>query len=141
MARVLRHIVALPLVAVGALAFFVLGWVIVKPEYTHHEIEGGATALALLALTAAYTATHWRSSLHWLGMPAYLLSCAAVVWVLPAWINGVFKGFAPADRAEATQAFWEGIACLTVIGIASLSAWLLVTRLSAKQHSQNVGVS
>jgi hypothetical protein len=89
------------LVAMGGLSAFALAWVVSRPEFTHHEVVKVATSLALLSLTAMYAFLHQRFSLHWSGIPAFLASCAAVIWVLPAWVYGVYKRFAPASQEEA----------------------------------------
>jgi hypothetical protein len=121
------------LTLVGGFATFVLCWDVAKWEYTHHEVERGSTAIALLVLTALYGAAHRRFSLHWLAIPAYLLSSFFIVDTLPAWINGVYKQFAPASSGEAAQAYREGLLTLGFVAAGALAAWLAVARLSFRR--------
>jgi hypothetical protein len=120
------------LVAVGGLAVLALVWSLLKPEFTHHEVQKSATALVWLALTGLYASVHRRTSLHWLGLPLYVGSCAVALFLLPPWINGVYKDFAPSSPEEAVLSYWHGLAALAVSGMASVGAWGVVAWLSAR---------
>lgn len=130
MRTVLRWGITAMLTLVGGFAVFLLCFKLAKSEYTHHEIEAGCAAVAVLVITALYGAVHRRWQLHWLGVPAYLLSCYFVVNKLTAWINGVYKQFAPASDEEAAQAYWEGMLALGLMSAGSLAVWLVVAWLS-----------
>lgn len=138
MSGVMRHTTTALLTTVGGLSTFALAWSFSKPEFTHHEIVKISTALALLSLTAMYAFLHRRFPLHWSGIPTFLASCAAVIWLLPDWIYGVYKNFAPASQEEASQAFWEGAVALTGVAVVAVVAWLVVASLSSSTKRRQV---
>lgn len=121
------------LAVVATLWFIELVWSISKFEYPHIQAERGVPAATLLALTLAYASIHRSWRLHWLGIPLLLISSLGVIHVLPVWINGLFKEFAPLTAMEATQAFQSGLFAVATVGFMSALACLVVAKLSAGQ--------
>lgn len=113
-------------------------WALAKLDNPHLRAERGIPALALLVLTLAYAAIHRRWGLHGSGLPLLAISSLCVLHILPAWINGLHKGFAPLTPAEAEQAFRSGWVMIIAVGLLATLSCLAVARVSAKQAAARV---
>src|SRR5688500_368957 len=133
LSRTIHWSIACTLAVVGAGATLVLLWGIAKPEYTHHEIESGSTAVLVLLLTGLYGASHVRHSLHWLALPFFLVSAWSIADRWGMFLGGYFKNFAPASPEEAAVAFRETLTLFALAVACSTVAWVVVVRLTRQR--------